>query len=63
MQQISNTILEKKNQQQLQNLSHQLEQFKNNIMKKFNELLSDQQQTSNTLLFHPNNNKNNNKTT
>jgi len=44
MQQITNTILEKKNQQQqLQNVSHQFEQFKNNRMEKFNKLRSDQQ--------------------
>ena len=42
-QQIVNTNLEKKNRQQLQNIFQQLEEFKTDILEKFNALSNDQQ--------------------
>ena len=45
MQQIINTTLGKKNKQHFQNIFQQLEEFKTNILEKFNELSGDQQST------------------
>ena len=45
MQQTINAMSEKKNKQQLQNLAKQIEDFKDDIMEKFNMLTFDQQQT------------------
>jgi hypothetical protein len=54
-----NALLEKKNKQHLQNLSHQIEQFKNDIMEKFDAITADQQSPPNSSAsFHPNNNNN-----
>jgi hypothetical protein len=44
MQQTINAMSEKKNKQQLQNLAKQIEDFKDDIMEKFNMLTFDQQQ-------------------
>ena len=43
MQQTINALVEKRNKQQLQKLAHQIEEFKDDILKKFNELPSNLQ--------------------
>ena len=54
MQQTINALSEKKvNKQQLQNVSDQLEEFKNDMMEKFNSISSEQQTTSNSLPPQP----------
>ncbi|CAF4451919.1 unnamed protein product [Rotaria sp. Silwood2] len=46
MQQTITAMLEKKNKQQLQKLAHQIEEFKDDIIEKFNAVSSQQQQNS-----------------
>jgi hypothetical protein len=57
MQQTINAISEKKNKQQLQSLSQQLEDFKTDIMEKVNVLTADQQATPISPSLQSNNNK------
>jgi hypothetical protein len=58
IQQTINTILEKKNKQQLMNLSQRIEDFKNDTIKKFNEPAPDQQPILNPLSSSQVNNRN-----